>query len=173
MAGTRAPARPRRRPPQINQDLPFQRRTWQVERVGWFGMGLLLAAGLAGAFGSGWLSSAAGSGAGGLEIRYERFQRHLVPSLLEIRTTPGAAGESTALRLGGDFVDRVQIDAMLPQPDQARLSREGLDLRWPAAGPGAPVILRIRFTPRSVGRLDGEIGPRGGTPVRFTVFVYP
>ena len=63
-------------PRELDRHLPFQRREWRAQQIGWIALGLFLAAALAGLFGGGPLSSARASDpGGGLTVDYQRFVR--------------------------------------------------------------------------------------------------
>ena len=59
----------------IEATMPFQRRTWLAERIGWFGMGAVVAAGLAGLLGGGGPLATGRMEAGGVTIEWPRMAR--------------------------------------------------------------------------------------------------
>jgi hypothetical protein len=60
---------------QIEEDVRFQMRWWQVERVGWLLMGPFMAAAAVGVFGGGRLSRARTGEADGPQVEYQRLLR--------------------------------------------------------------------------------------------------
>ncbi|MBL8699832.1 MAG: hypothetical protein JNK67_15750 [Alphaproteobacteria bacterium] len=60
----------------IGEDPRFQARMWRIERVAWVAMVLVIASGLAGAFGNGWLATqTAASHSGETLVAYDSLMR--------------------------------------------------------------------------------------------------
>ena len=103
-------------PRELDRHLPFQRREWRAQQIGWIALGLFLAAALAGLFGGGPLSSARASDLhGGLTVDYQRFVRAGAAQrlLFEINTP---AASPVELRLSRAYLDAIRVEHVLPPP---------------------------------------------------------
>lgn len=160
---------------QINEDIPFQRRFWIVERVGWVIMAIVVAAGALGLFSSGPLSRRqVGDPAGLLTVEHQRFARLQAPVEIRLTLSPAATAAGTvSLRLERDLVDALEIERMRPQPLRMWADGGGLRLDVAVAEPGRPAEIRVYTKPGRVGTLDGGIGLAGREAARFSQFVYP
>jgi hypothetical protein len=101
---------------ELDRHLPFQRREWRAQQIGWLALGLFLAAALGGLFGGGPLSSArAATADGGLAVEYQRFVRAGAAQRLRFEiATPGAG--PVELRLSRGYLDAVRVEHVLPSP---------------------------------------------------------
>jgi hypothetical protein len=101
---------------ELDRHLPFQRREWSAQRIGWLALALFIAAALAGFFGSGPLSDAhASDPRGGLAVDYQRFVRAGASQRLLFHLQPPASGP-VELRLNRGYLDAVRVEHMLPEP---------------------------------------------------------
>ena len=100
---------------ELGQDLPFQRRTWLVQRVGWGVVLLLLLAAAAGLLGRGPLSEkTARSADGALGVRYGRFVRHRAPTTVQLQLAPDVADQGQVrLWLDLRYLEGVTIENIL------------------------------------------------------------
>src|SRR4051794_5531463 len=79
------------RPIEVDEDMAWQRRTWAIQRIGWFAMVILVLTALTGVFGYGALSwQQASDPAGPVRIEYERFQRQGSEFTLRVDIAPEA-----------------------------------------------------------------------------------
>src|SRR5215213_3802507 len=87
--------------PDIAEDVLFQERTWAVQRIGWWAMGLLIVLALAGLFAAGPLSSTQTQDpTGALRAEYQRFLRLQAPSTLVLHVSPQpASGGTLSIRI--------------------------------------------------------------------------
>lgn len=69
----------------IEEDLPFQQRTWKVERVGWILMALIALASVLGLIDKGPLSQNRKGDPSTLEVQYNRFIHLETPAQLRVR----------------------------------------------------------------------------------------
>lgn len=152
----------------------YQRRAWAVERLAWFVLALLVAAGLLGGFGrGGWLSEGRiGTADGLLEFRYQRVQRLLTSSDLEIVAPVRPADGALDVRLGRDLLDDWQIRTVLPPPAASRGEAGTLLLRF-AAGDGPAPVAALEVEPKRAGLRTITIGAGDGPPARLRVLVWP
>ena len=109
---------------ELDRHLPFQRREWRAQQIGWIALGLFLAAALAGLFGRGPLSSArAADPRGGLAVEYERFVRAGAAQRL-LFAIDAPAARPVELRLSRRYLDAVRVEHVLPQPNSTTATPE-------------------------------------------------
>ena len=148
----------------------FMRRNWQVQRVGWVLMALVVLLGLAGLFGRGPLTRRDAS-APGLALQYQRVLRLEATESLEFTLEARREGEA-GLELDSGFVNRTQIERIIPEPREISVSPAGQRLSFPAAGSGS-LAVRVLFVPKKLGRLRGRFGTPGGAALPVSFFVLP
>ena len=159
--------------PDVNDDIDFQRRVWCFARVGWTLMGLIGLAGLLGLLGAGLLSSAE-SGDDRLRIEYQRFHRHLAPTELTAHIDKTAVKNgAVTLVLNQAFIDKFQIEAIVPPPTQWQLAGDDMQLRFLAADFAAPATVRFYLKAQGYGPAAIAIGLEGATPIALRQFIYP
>ncbi|MBN1239385.1 MAG: hypothetical protein JXB36_12855 [Gammaproteobacteria bacterium] len=178
---------------EIVQDLKFQRRAWTVERIGWILFALIVAAALAGFFGTGAVSTTAVRSADGrLAVEYPRFARQQSPNTIRVAVEPSPSGERT-LRL---WVDRAYLQGLglaqiVPRPQRTEAGADRIVMEFALAAAGEPVTILLNVQPQKLWKVDGRIGvesgdhggsgragssrPGGGdaAAVEFWQFVYP
>ncbi|HKS12719.1 MAG TPA: hypothetical protein VJS90_06725, partial [Pseudomonas sp.] len=70
----------------VSEDMRMQRRVWRFERLGWYGLLVVVGLTLAGLFGNGPLSDrTANSADGRVQVEYARFSRNGAGEQLRIR----------------------------------------------------------------------------------------
>ena len=148
----------------------FMRRNWQVQRVGWVLMALVVLLGLAGLFGRGPLTRRDAS-APGLTLQYQRVLRLEATESLEFTLEARREGE-TGLELDSGFVNRTEIERIIPEPRDISVSPAGQRLSFLATGSGS-VAVRVLFVPKKLGRLRGRFGTPGGAVLPASFFVLP
>jgi hypothetical protein len=160
---------------EVDEDMAWQRRTWAIQRIGWFAMGVLVLSALTGVFGYGALSwQQASDPAGLVGIEYERFQRQGSEFTLRVDVAPEATtGDAIPLRVSGSFLDAVEVKGIVPEPRESRSLGPDVEYVFPVAAPGQPATIRFALKLREVGSHTAEIGLTGREPARFTQFVYP
>jgi hypothetical protein len=164
---------PAQRSVEIHEDMPFQERTWRVQRVGWVVMALIVLAGLAGLFAGGPLASAAAEGPG-VRVEYGRFERWHGASTLLVRLAADAVQEGrVALLLDGRYVERVQIEHIVPPPERTLTTSEGPVFIYSVAQGGVPGTIAFSIKPERAGVLRGRIGLPGREAAQFTQIVWP
>lgn len=176
-AGTPPDPSPAGLPPAIRRmeaEMVHQRRAWAVERLAWFALAAVVAAGLLGALGrGGWLSDTRAVAAdGALGFRYQRVQRLLAESDIEVTALARPVGGALELRLGRDLLDGWQVRTVLPPPAASRGEAGSLVLRFPVGASPAPVVV-LRLEPRRAGLRAMTIGAADGPPARLRVLVWP
>lgn len=152
----------------------FQRRVWAVERAAWLGLALVVGAGLLGALGRGGpLSDAeATTPDGALRIRYERVQRLLASTIIQVEALRPPPGGTLELRLGQDILDGWQLQDMTPPPAASRGEAGALVLGFAVAAGGAPVVVLVA-RPNRMGLATVTVSAGGGPAARLRVLVWP
>jgi hypothetical protein len=162
----------------IEEDLPYQRRTWRFERIGWVLMALFVLAALLGATGSGGplVRVEATTPDGALRIRYDRIQRQGAPTTLRFAARAAPPGGTLDLRLDRVFLDGWRLEPGVPVPTTAAAGPEGLRLRFATAASGgaAPPVVALHATPDGWFRLARpEVALGDGPPARLFILVWP
>jgi hypothetical protein len=148
---------------ELSEDMRHERREWIVQRAGWVAMALLVAAAVAGLFGSGPLARAQ-TEAAGLKVDYPRFARDGADSELDVRL------EGTRLWIGREVGDHFTVESVTPSPERVRL----LPDRWVYEYPGGPPSrLMLKLRPNRAGRGALRLGVEGAGEVRVAPLVFP
>jgi hypothetical protein len=160
---------------ELDQDLPFERKTWLIQRIGWIVMLVAVVAGLLGLFGRGWLSQATAGGPGNpLRIEYERFTRHSSPTQLTLRLAAGAAPDGKArIRFSKPFLDGIKVEDVHPHPDSVEAAEAHVVYVFRVAHPDKPSTITFQIEPEDYWSRQGDAGIEGKEPVRFSQFVFP
>jgi hypothetical protein len=160
---------------ELKQDLEFERLSWSVERVGWVVIAVVALAALAGLFGPGPLSrTTIGEPGGTLWLEYARFGRLGAPLTLRVHAAPNT-GRQTALRLwlSRDYMERVQVEQVTPQPEQVEAGSERLTYTFPLAESSRSTAVTFSLKMDQFGRQRGCIGIVDGPTLCFRQFTYP
>jgi len=152
---------------EIDDDVKFQRRVWTAQRVGWVIVGSVIAASLAGLFGTGPVSRASAELAG-LRLEYERFGRLQQPT--KLRFFISGAQPEIQIALGRDYLDSVRVEAITPAP--LRTEADGRWLVYRFAG-AAPMSVTFNLNPEDFGGLSGMLRTPSGETITFRQFIYP
>lgn len=156
--------------------LPEYRGHSLAEKVAFALLVLFIVAAMLGAFGDGVLSETSVSSADGrLRVEYQRFARREAQQILDITfpTQPGA--NSVELDLSGDYLRRVQITEIFPQPMESAHQQTG-KLRFATDGSGETMTVRMHLEPEHAGVLDVRLSaatPGKAAEVQFKQLVYP
>lgn len=153
----------------VKEDMAFQWRMWTVERVGRYGLCLLLLLTLAGLFSRGPLSWAT------LELthatlEYDRFLRNgsHTDVTLDLHA-PGAA--RTVAVLGGEALDAISLESIHPQAESMRTVRDGLELTFRADDTGhTRAHLSLGVNGLGLQRAYLRVGD---DTVPFWIFIFP
>jgi len=152
---------------QIEEDLDFQNREWQVQRAGWAILGLVTVLALVGIFGAGIISSASLE-ANGLRLEYERFGRLRRPESLRISFE---AQEGGRLLISRDYLDHFTVEDISPRPDRVEAAAGWLVYHFTAHDGGVSAIFRLQ--PEEFGRISGAVRLAQAEPIAFRQFIYP
>ncbi len=159
----------------IHQDLSFQRRSWIVQRIGWWILAAVGAGALLGLFGGGPFSgTVADDPSLPLTLVYDRFGRHHSPLVLRIRLKQiPASGDELAVWISQDYLQQVRIVRMMPEPRLTQLSSEGSTYRFPIAERSTGSTITIHLEAEGMGTIRGRLGPAPDRSLAFAQWIYP
>jgi len=132
---------------ELDENLEFQRREWQVQRIAGGVLTVFVAAAGLGLFGSGPLSHAqAGTASAPIWVQYERFVRTGTSFRMRVQCqSPERSPHNEALlRISRAYFDSIRIDRLTPEPISIDLEPDVAILRFAApldeAGPASYVF---------------------------------
>jgi hypothetical protein len=161
-------------PIEVPEDLPFTRRSWTAERIGWGGLVGLLLAGVAGLLGSGPLSRVRAEVVDvGPRVEYDRFVRRQSPFRLRVEVPAARARDGVVhLWIERSWHDAAAIERVQPFPLSVRAEGDRVVYAFAAAGEGT---LEVAFDAEfeRAGRRSGRFGVLGGGAVKVKQRVYP
>jgi hypothetical protein len=160
---------------EIDRDIEFQRRSWQVQRIAWVLMLVIVVAAVLGAFGNGPLSSAHAGDASRLSVDYERFVRFVSPEKVTFHIARAAIqpGSSVELWVDREWLARHDVKAIVPEPSETRVTPDRLIYRFSVDSAGFPFRIELDLETMAVGALHGKAGLTDGSTVLFNQFAYP
>jgi hypothetical protein len=161
---------------EIEEHLPFQIRSWRMERVGWAVMLTLAVLGLLGVFGRGPLSDArVESPDARLSLHYERFTRRGSASVLEVEFDHVRSEDDSlgTVWFDREFLDGLQIHGITPEPAESESDGDRLVFSFHRSESGARTTVMFDVVAERIGIQWGVIGAGSGPGVRFRQIVYP
>lgn len=160
---------------EIGQDIDFQRKEWRAQRIGWVVMALIALAALAGLMGNGVLARAtAGDPADPIRLEYARFDRLQSPSSLQVEIAGEAvAGEQVELLVDREYLQGVQIEKVVPEPEAVRGAADDLVYVFAVDEPGQPLTVSFDLRHIEFGAKSGRVAAPNGQTIEFGQFVYP
>ena len=157
----------------VGEDLEFQERWWKFENTVWAIFAVLLVLDLLGVFGRGWAAKAkADTGDGALHVKYERIERTMTPSVLQVQFGPNAAVDGKyKLFVSGSVVGELGNQRIAPEPESSAVGQGGFVYTFPALG--QPAVVTFSLEPASPGTYDWKMGVPGGEMIQKRVVVVP
>jgi hypothetical protein len=157
----------------VGEDLEFQERWWKFENIVWSFFALLLVLDLMGVFGRGWAAKAkAETSDGALHVQYERIERTMTPSVMQVRFGPNAAVDGKyKLFVSSSLVGELGNQRIAPEPESSAVGQGGFIYTFPALG--QPAIVWFSLEPASPGIYPWKIGVPGGETIEKRVVVVP
>jgi hypothetical protein len=157
---------------ELDEDLPFQKRSWTAQRIGWGVIAFIVLLGLAGIFGSGPLSHGTAKTAdGALKVDFERIARYSSPIPLRVDVAP-RPGRERSLWISHEYVRELRIRHIDPTPE--RVEHHGDRLLYVFhADPSRTLRVSFETEFRDGGTADGHIGLPEGGDVRFRQLIFP
>lgn len=122
-------------------------------------MGLMLTASTLGFLGPGPLSAVrVERRESAMTLEYQRFERHERPFELKVRFFPEAAANGAIrLRLAHDYLSKVRIESVDPEPVAEETGAKATTFVFKPADPRAESLAVFHFESGSMGRARGEI----------------
>ena len=159
---------------QLEQDLGFQRRQWFAQRVGWALMWAAAAAGLAGFFGRGPLSTRTLSDPSGvIEVEFDRFQRAHARSEVHFSLSPAAVRDGRLqIWIDDAYLRGLRLESISPTPLSIQ-SRGDRQVYTFATESSSAVRVTLHYEHQAKGTVEGSVGVVGGPELRVSQFVYP
>lgn len=158
---------------QVAEDIAFQRRQWVAERIGWFLMLAVVILALAGVTGTG-LASGTTAQSGSAELEYERFARQGASSELSLSIPTAAITDgSVAVTIDGGYLDGVEIESIVPEPQEQVAVEAGLELVFGASGEADAVRVAIVVLHQDIGIRSGWVRVADGPSIDYWQGVYP
>ncbi len=158
---------------EIDQALEFQKRSWVAQRVAWAIAVLILLAAVVGLFGNGPFSNASVV-VPGLSIRYERLERHAMPTSVDFIISPETMKDNEAtLTLDRSFLEDVRIDSIVPEPKDTRVDSDSITYSFEVADISEPIEVTLLLEYDGMGIVEGRASAGDTPPAAFRQFVYP
>lgn len=160
---------------QIDENVSALRWVWAFERAGWVLMGLVVAAGLLGLFGTGPLSTRSAVDLGGpLRLDYERFGRFMKSTTLTLHLGKGV-GRGGEARVWFDraYLARFGLQEVTPQPTRVEAVPGRLVFVFAVADASSPALVAFDLQPERAGEAVGRVGLESGGVIRFRQLIYP
>jgi hypothetical protein len=145
------------------------RTQWRWQRVGRWGLWVVVLAGAAGLMGPGPLCDASLALGDGAYVRYPRFARANATQELRLHL-PGRPG-AVRLWLGREMLGGVQLTGLAPTPAGQEVDPDGAVYRF-TVGPGGGEVL-LTYRPRRQGLLEVKLQVGETPPAAFTQLVWP
>jgi hypothetical protein len=156
----------------VNEDMVLQRKVWRFERLGWYGLVVLIGLTLAGLFSKGPLSSAeARSVDGHLRVEYQRFLRNGSSDEV-IVYLQGKPREPVEVEISGELLRGFEIEMLQPQPLKASAAGEGVRL-WVLSDNAGRAIVHLTVRSDGVGSFKTHVSLPTGTSLGFSQLIYP
>ena len=156
----------------VDEDMVLQRKVWRFERLGWYGLVVLIGLTLAGLFSKGPLSSAAASTADGqLRVEYQRFLRNGSSDKLIVHLE-GKPREPLEVEISGELLRGFEVEMLQPQPLKASAAGEGVRL-WVLSDDAGQAIVHLTVRSDGVGSFTTRVSLPTGASLGFSQFIYP
>jgi hypothetical protein len=153
------------------ESMPFQRREWLIQRVGWVLIALVLLAGLLGLLGRGPLGQRTSVNAA-LQVEYEWLARRDAQTTWTLTPLQPPVDGRHRVALDANWARHFHIHSIHPEPQSAQLAEghwvyefEAREMRE------LPIVFHVEA--RKMGRLEGSVVFNDAPPLQIAVFVYP
>lgn len=165
---------------EIAQDLPFEKRSWLMQRIAWIAGALVLIAALLGVFGNGPLSRTEKSSQdGALRLEYQRIVRFQAPCELRIHIADSQSNDKAfQLWVSSECFENTLLNRITPEPQSSTLKPDGIIHEFKRQAQREPVEVIFRFDIEKIGSINGSIAlinARGDqhSNITFTQFALP
>lgn len=157
----------------ILEDVPHQQLEWKLEWAGWLLMTVLVFGNLLGFFGHGIFNDAhVGDPGAALQVDYQKRERYKAVSFITLHIDPALAGTSPRVTIGDDFISKVRITEIVPEPESVEVGA-GHQVYQFSLLAGEPVDVRIFFEPFDAGTSLTRIGLEDTLQYEFRQFFFP
>lgn len=157
----------------IQDDLPLPCRHWKGQRVGWWGIACVLAAGLLGLFGHHPFSRTTAHTEDGMQmVAYDRFGRAASEAEIFLTVTPTTHKQGTfRVWFDADYLDVVRIVSISPLPLSGEARQGGRDFVIQTDAHRSTVSLSVQF--QTFGIIRGQVRINEGEAAPITHLVWP
>ena len=157
----------------VGEDLGFQHRWWNFERIIWTIFAFILAADMLGVFGRGPLAKGELHAPDHtIDIKYERVVRANTPSIMTVQFGPEAIQNGQVrLFLSQSLIKDLGTQRISPQPASSVLGGGGITYTFPATSGAAIVELALQSS--FPGRHHFFLQVPGADPIQDNVIVVP
>jgi hypothetical protein len=158
----------------FEEDLPFQFKSWRLQRMGWAALALVLGGASLGLFGHGMLADAtAQDPSGTMSVDYQRFLRYDTLTRVAISfSDPARTTNRVQVQIHDRYLKDATVHDVMPTPAKVTRTAEGIEFEF-FVSQGEPAIVRFSASVQAVGPVTGLIRAVDGDWVRFTHYVYP
>lgn len=151
--------------------MPFQRREWVVQRIGWALVALILLGGLLGLFGRGPLAQRTSANPA-LQVEYEWLTRRDSQTTWKLTPLVPPVDGKYRVALDANWAQHFRIHAIQPEPVSAQLA----DGRWVYVFEARdvrdlPIVFHVEAG--RMGALEGSISLNDSAPLQIAQFIYP
>ena len=158
---------------ELEDSMKAQRRLWKVQRVVRAIALVILALGLAGAFGGGPLSHGRAE-QGGSSIEYERIAYRDTPQTYRLQVTKELAPSGKArIWLDRETSRRVMLDQIVPEPGRTTLAADRMIFEFEVEADQGPFEILFELSADEAGVHASRMGLEGGPTLEFKQLVLP
>ena len=154
---------------QLDEDRALQRRYWRIQRIAWWGFGLIMLLAVLGFSGSGGMFQKQTVSFKDAVVEAPRVSRWEGSDDLTIRF--GDAAPTHSVTLSQPFFDRFTLERIQPEPAENRLLPGSQSMTFPAAGP-APHVVKFDMRAMHFGWTSFDLTIAGETR-RINLIVLP
>ncbi|NDK56233.1 hypothetical protein [Pontibacter fetidus] len=159
---------------EIDEDAPFEKRFWTVQRIGWLIMLLVILAAMFGFTGRGGLSGInkikKASQSQSLVLEYDRFQRYQVSDKLTVKLQQLQTTAPT-ITFSKVFYEKIRVEQVVPQPEKVEINANEITYTFSISQPSGDVIFYTK--PMHAGSLEVMVKGPNNERVPISMFVYP
>ena len=158
---------------ELEENMRMQRRLWKVQRVMRAIALLILALGLAGAFGGGPLSHATAS-QGGSSLEYERIAYSDTPQTYHLRLTREQAPSGTArIWFDRETLRRMKLEGIVPEPGETALAADRTIFEFDVAAEQGQFEILFELSTDQAGVHTARVGIESGPTFEFKQLFLP
>jgi hypothetical protein len=159
---------------EVEEDLKAQRRHWIFQKFGIGFMVLFTLASFLGLLAPGPFSKVDHGQGDDIKIKYERSVHYRDSTDIDIEISPTLIREGKiVLSLTRDFVSKVHVDKIIPEPEKVETDGEEFRYTFRASSSTRPLLARFQVEPEDRGWLEGEFKSETGAPVKISQFIFP